>query len=67
MNKKWIIYTVLIVIALVLIVVFSKNIYFWMSNQLWRLLLLLAVFAGGWLLGRFSGRKKHLPQETDKR
>ena len=28
MNKKWIIYIVLIVVAFVLIVVFSKNIYF---------------------------------------
>lgn len=34
MNKKWIIYIVLIVVAFVLIVVFSKNIYFWLSNQL---------------------------------
>ena len=53
MNKKWIIYIVLIVVAFVLIVVFSKNIYFWLSNQLWKILLLAAVFGGGWLLGRF--------------
>lgn len=39
MNKKWIIYIVLIVVAFVLIVVFSKNIYFWLSNQLWKILL----------------------------
>lgn len=51
MNKKWIIYIVLIVVAFVLIVVFSKNIYFWLSNQLWKILLLAAVFGGGWLLG----------------
>lgn len=50
MNKKWIIYIVLIVVAFVLIVVFSKNIYFWLSNQLWKILLLAAVFGGGWLL-----------------
>lgn len=31
MNKKWIIYIVLIVVAFVLIVVFSKNIYFWLE------------------------------------
>ena len=49
MNKKWIIYIVLIVVAFVLIVVFSKNIYFWLSNQLWKILLLAAVFGGGWL------------------
>ena len=57
MNKKWIIYIVLIVVAFVLIVVFSKNIYFWLSNQLWKILLLAAVFGGGWLLGRFGGKK----------
>lgn len=58
MNKKWIIYIVLIVVAFVLIVVFSKNIYFWLSNQLWKILLLAAVFGGGWLLGRFGGEKR---------
>ncbi len=61
MNKKWIIYIVLIVVAFVLIVVFSKNIYFWLSNQLWKILLLAAVF-GGWLLGRFGGKKNGTQQ-----
>lgn len=58
MNKKWIIYIVLIVVAFVLIVVFSKNIY----NQLWKILLLAAVFGGGWLLGRFGGKKNRTQQ-----
>ena len=62
MNKKWIIYIVLIVVAFVLIVVFSKNIYFWLSNQLWKILLLAAVFGGGWLLGR-DGCKKNGTQQ----
>ncbi len=69
MNKKWIIYIVLIVVAFVLIVVafvlivvFSKNIYFWLSNQLWKILLLAAVFGGGWLLGRFGGKKNRTQQ-----
>lgn len=62
MNKKWIIYIVLIVVAFVLIVVFSKNIYFWLSNQLWKILLLAAVFGGGWLLGRFGGKKNGTQQ-----
>ena len=61
MNKKWIIYIVLIVVAFVLIVVFSKNIYFWLSNQLWKILLLAAV-CGGWLLGRFGGKKNGTQQ-----
>lgn len=59
MNKKWIIYIVLIVVAFVLIVVFSKNI---LSNQLWKILLLAAVFGGGWLLGRFGGKKNGTQQ-----
>lgn len=62
MNKKWIIYIVLIVVAFVLIVVFSKNIYFWLSNQLWKILLLAAVFGGGWLLGRFGSKKNGTQQ-----
>ena len=62
MNKKWIIYIVLIVVAFVLIVVFSKNIYFWLSNQLWKILLLAAVFGGGWLRGRFGGKKNGTQQ-----
>lgn len=62
MNKKWIIYIVLIVVAFVLIVVFSKNIYFWLSNQLWKILLLAAVFGGGWLLGRFGVKKNGTQQ-----
>lgn len=62
MNKKWIIYIVLIVVAFVLIVVFSKNIYFWLSNQLWKILLLAAVFGSGWLLGRFGGKKNGTQQ-----
>ena len=62
MNKKWIIYIVLIVVVFVLIVVISKNIYFWLSNQLWKILLLAAVFGGGWLLGRFGGKKNGTQQ-----
>ena len=64
MNKKWIIYIVLIVVAFVLIVVFSKNIYFWLSNQLWKILLLAAVFGGGWLLGRFVGKTNRTQQRN---
>ena len=62
MNKKWIIYIVLIVVAFVLIVVFSKNIYFWLSNQLWKILLLAAVFGGRGLLGRVGGKKNRTQQ-----
>ena len=62
MNKKCIIYIVLIVVAFVLIVFLSKNIYLWHSNQLWMILLLADVFGGGWLLGRFGGKKNGTQQ-----
>ena len=39
-----------------------ENIYFWLSNQLWKILLLAAVFGGGWLLGRFGGKKNGTQQ-----
>lgn len=58
MNKAWIFYIVLIVIALVLLIVFSKDIYLWLSNKLFYLLFLFLIFAAGWVLGRFGGRKK---------
>lgn len=54
MNRKWIVYIVLIVVALVLVIVFSKNIYFWLSNQLWKILLFVVTFVAGWVLGRFG-------------
>ncbi len=67
MNKKWYIYIALAVIAFVLIVVFSKNIYLWLSNQLLKILLFVVVFAAGWLLGRFGGsfrsKSQTLPSE----
>lgn len=58
MNKKWIIYIVLIVVAFVLIVVFSKNIYFWLSNQLWKILLLAAVFGERLAAGTLRRQEK---------
>ena len=58
MNKQWIIYIILIVIAIVLIIVFSKDIYIWLSNQLFYLIFLLLAFGAGWALGKFGGRQK---------
>lgn len=57
-NKtKWIIYGALVLIALLLIVIFSKNIWNWFENMLVDLLIYAIVFAVGWLLGRFGGRR----------
>ena len=59
MNKAWIFYIVLIVIAFVLIVIFSKDIYLWFSNKLFYLLFLVLIFAAVWVLGRFGrGRRR---------
>jgi len=57
-NKtKWIIGTALALIALLLIVIFSKNIWNWFENVLIDVLIYLIVFVAGWLVGRFAGRK----------
>ena len=51
-NKtKWIIGT-----AVVLVVIFSKNIWNWFSNVLIDVAIYLIVFGAGWLLGRFAGK-----------
>ena len=56
-NKtKWIIGTAAVLIALLLVVIFSKNIWNWFENVLVDILIYLIVFAAGWALGRFAGR-----------
>lgn len=57
-NKtKWIIYAALALIALLLVVIFSKNIRNWFENVLVDLLIYVIVFAAGWLMGRFGGKR----------
>ncbi len=56
-NKtKWIVYSALALIALLLVIIFSKNIWNWFENMLVDLLIYLIVFVTGWLLGRFGNR-----------
>lgn len=58
-NKtKWIIYGALTLIVLLVIIIFSKNIWNWFENVLVDVLIYLIVFAAGWLLGRFGGRRR---------
>ena len=57
-KTKWIICGALTLIALLLIVIFSKNVWNWFENMLVDLLIYLIVFGAGWLLGRFGGRSK---------
>ena len=56
-NKtKWIIGTAVVLVVLLLLVIFSKNIWNWFSNVLIDVAIYLIVFGAGWLLGRFSGK-----------
>ncbi len=58
-NKtKWIIGLAAVLIALLLVVIFSKNIWNWFENVLVDVLIYLIVFGAGWLLGYFSRKKK---------
>lgn len=57
-KTKWILGGALTLIVLLLVVIFSKNVWNWFENILVELLIYLIVFAAGWLLGRFGGRSK---------
>lgn len=56
-KTKWIIYAALALIALLLVVIFSKNIWNWFENVLVDLLIYAIVFVAGWLMGRFGGKR----------
>lgn len=57
-NKtKWIVYGALALIVVLLVVIFSKNIWNWFENVLVDLVIYLIVFGVGWLLGRFGSRR----------
>lgn len=56
-KTKWITGSALVLIALLMIVIFSKNIWNWFENVLVQILIYLIVFGAGWLSGRFSGRR----------
>lgn len=57
-NKtKWIVYCALALIAVLLVVIFSKNIWNWFENILVDLLIYLVVFGAGWLLGRYRAHR----------
>ena len=58
-NKtKWIVGTAVAIVIVLLIVIFSKNIWNWFENVLIDIVIYLVVFAAGWLVGRFAGRGK---------
>lgn len=59
MNKKWIIYTALVLIAFVAIICFASEIQVWFMSKLTSLLILVITFAAGWLLGYFGHKSKN--------
>ncbi len=56
-KTKWVIYSALVLIVLLLVVIFSKNIWNWFENILIDLLIYLIIFGAGWLLGRLGGNR----------
>lgn len=57
-KTKWILYSALVLIAVLLVAIFSRNIVNAMQNLLVNVLIYLIVFATGWLTGYFTGRNK---------
>lgn len=63
-KTKWIVYGSLALIAILLTVIFSKNIWNWFENVLIDALIYLVVFATGWMLGRFGGKRRTTTEEN---
>ncbi len=66
-KTKWIIYSALTLIVVLLIVIFSKNIWNWFENVLVDVMIYLIVFGAGWLLGRFGGGRRRSRDEENAR
>lgn len=60
-RTKWIIYTALAVIAVLLVAIFSRNIVNGLQNLFVKIAIYLVVFAAGWLIGYFGGRSSRKP------
>lgn len=56
MNKKWIIWIALGLIAFVAVICFASEIQVWLMSKLTSLLILAITFIAGWLLGYFGSR-----------
>lgn len=63
-KTKWIIYGALALITLLVIVIFSKNIWNWFENVLVDVLIYLIVFGAGWMLGRFGGKRRSRDEQN---
>lgn len=58
MNKKWIIYGALILIAFIAVICFASEIQVWFMSKLTSLLIIAIAFAAGWALGRFGAARR---------
>lgn len=63
-KTKWIVFSALALIALLLVVIFSKNIWNWFENVLVDVVIYAIVFAAGWMLGRFGSRHRSREDEN---
>ena len=66
-KTKWIVYGALVLIAVLLIAIFSKNIVNGLENLFVKIAIYLIVFCAGWLLGRFGGRRRRSDDERNAR
>lgn len=66
-RTKWIVCSALALIVVLLVVIFSKNIWNWFENILVDLLIYCIVFGAGWLLGRFGGSRHSSRAEENAR
>lgn len=68
-NSKWIIGLGLLVILSLLLLLwkFAPAIQQWLADTLLEIIILLATFATGWLLGRFGGCRRRSREEQNAR
>lgn len=57
MNKKWIIWIAIGLIAFVTTICFASEIQVWFMSKITTLLILVITFFAGWLLGYFGSRR----------
>lgn len=63
-KTKWIVFGSLALIVILLTAIFSKNIWNWFENVLIDVLIYLVVFAAGWMMGRFGGKRRTTAEEN---
>lgn len=66
-RTQWIIIAALVIIAVLLIAIFSRNIVNGLQNLLVKIAIYLVIFAAGWLVGRFGGRRPRGGGQTEAR